>query len=283
MLALGQCCHMSFCCSWWLIKTTSPFSRQQLVTSKNFGLNAQALFLFWWFGVVFKHCAVVWYLHSKQGAHCQMPTCFSYLQYRLQYFCLTCWYLEPVSQRTHRFLGGSQVLMAWWTWPCGSCTGAPLSNLCPSSHRVCSKDIGQTKATSMVHWHMLLLYPALLLRQPQNEASQARRAGWRYGGEWRTEGPCSVLNLRCQAVSRRHTRNMSFTDCVAWDGEKQMLGWKCTVQSSWETARLGDWRPPRQWISVRCLQVGLLPPHFHQPHASNTLTHHPALVSVAAP
>ena len=55
------------------------------MTSKNFVLNTRvASWVFFFLSTV----EYFMYLHNKQGAHCQMPTCFSYLQVRLQYFHL---------------------------------------------------------------------------------------------------------------------------------------------------------------------------------------------------
>lgn len=144
-------------------------------------------------------------MHNKQRAHCQMPTCFSSLQFRLQYFCLPAMEIfrasHPADTRVSRWESGTlrhggpdPVLHA-------------SVLLCPSSYGVCNKDTGQPKANSRARWHMLLLHPTLPSCQPQSGTSQARRAdgvGRRTGG---LRGPCSTPSLHGQAVRRRRQRN----------------------------------------------------------------------------
>lgn len=253
ILALELLCHLSFLLQLLVNKDCLSIEQAAVNEQQEFCLKCWSSLLgFVWF--LFVCCfflnAVEYfmYLHKKQGAHCQMPRCFSYLQFWLQYFHLPDMGIFraslPMDTRVSRWESGT----LWYDGP--DPVDHTLVLLCPSSYGVCNRGTGQPKANSLARWHVLLLHPTLLSRQPLRETSQARRTD---GGERRTggvRGPCSTRSLHCQAVRRRrrqrNTPKMSFPGCVAWAGEKQMLGSKRVVQSSQESARLGDGRPPRQ-------------------------------------
>lgn len=113
-----------------------------------------------------------------------MPTCFSYLPFRLQYFRL------PDTEIFRASLPRDAQVSRWESgtlWHGGpDPVGHTLVLLCPSSYEVCSEDIEQPKANSLARWHMLLLHPTLLSHQPQgNQQSQESR--WRGAKDRRSE------------------------------------------------------------------------------------------------
>lgn len=93
------------------------------------------------------------YLHNKQGAHCQMPTRFSRLQFRLQYFHLP---------DMETFRGGLPTDTQDFRWDSGTLwhdgpdlVGHTPLLLCPSSYRF----VARGPEGEQPGWHMLLLYP----------------------------------------------------------------------------------------------------------------------------
>lgn len=94
-----------------------------------------------------------------------MPTCFCYLQFRLQHFHLPDMEVLraslPMDTEPSRWDPGTR----WHGGP--HPVGHALVLPCPSHYRVPSKDPGQPEANSLAHWSVLLLHPALLLHQPQ--------------------------------------------------------------------------------------------------------------------